>query len=140
MHVFDNADENKNGFLQDEELDKEESHGRTFKQMAVMTGTFDTEGNYFGRPNYEEAVQKLWANETTVAFDGADTNKDGHLDATEFIPLYETLNTQAMERLFGDVDADNDGNVTPEEWKAMIYGKRFESGHEAAKVFFSAGW
>jgi hypothetical protein len=54
---FFHADEDKDGFLKDAELDSERNNGQTFRQFAELTESLDKAGGYLARDAYEEAVK-----------------------------------------------------------------------------------
>lgn len=49
-----------------------------------------------------------------VTWSGLDTDKDGKLNKAEVAPV------QALTQVFDDADADRDGALTPDEYKAFV--------------------
>lgn len=138
LHEFAAADEDGNGFLQGPELQKKYAGKTTFKELAEATKTLDEEGQYLEKQQYVEAIKQVWAAQIHGPFEEADTNKDDHLDMSEFHPMHDKLVASAKSNLFNDANSDSDAHITHEEWKQMVYHGGFHNKIKAAMSFFES--
>lgn len=139
--IFDSFDTNKDGLLDQSDLDKSFPHGSE-RERQMQKWLAASDDNNDGKVDFAEFhahVHKQLRDLRTV-FDSVDINHDGKLDISEVKTTLEQLygvliSPKSISSMMSHIDVDKDGFISFEEWVKYLVFLPVHNGNALRHIF-----